>query len=228
VNVKNIKFKVPKDYLKKKIDNLVPYKTYQEKNFLINEPDDPKEILKYLLPETQNKNFILNNIEAIVLIYKLREISVSDVIEGTLKCSFCDFVNPFQIEIQEIVNINDENLDNSIPIGVFEDITDIIDEEIVDEMLLKDIIDIQEKIFNNNEKIYKPLIQRRCIKCNNVVSIDINYKDIVSKVDLAGLFKQEFNLGFYMHWGKKDVDDSYPFERELMALMLKKKVETPV
>jgi hypothetical protein len=80
---------------------------------------------------------------------------------------------------------------------------------------------------NNNKKILNLEIQRPCRKCGAQNPVMINPVKIMSTSTLGGIYDEYFNLSFYLHQGKSDIDLLYPFERELMLKMLKKKVEDP-
>ena len=112
-----MKFKVDMNYLPNKVKNLKAYSTAQEKDILLASDDlSDIEILGMISDVKAD-----NELEALYLTLKLREISVSDVLEGMIDCPSCQTLNQFQIELNE-----DLDLDESIPIGIFKSLSDII------------------------------------------------------------------------------------------------------
>ena len=83
-----------KNYLPDKVKNLKPYNTKKEKEILLAGDITPQKALEILSDVKA-----LNEGERLYLLMKLREISVSDVVDGMINCPNCKAVNEFQIPL---------------------------------------------------------------------------------------------------------------------------------
>ena len=209
-----MKYKVPMSYLLDKVKTLKPYSTAQEKDSLIA-PDDISNIEMLKLLSTVEAR---SEIEAIYLLLKLREISVSDVLEGMIDCPSCKTLNQFQLELNE-----DMDLDESIPIGIFENVDDIMDS---DDMPILEINSIEEKMKNNNKIILNLKRKTVCRSCSTQIDININPRAILSSTTLSNIFQEYFLFGKFLHYSNRDVDYLRPYERSILFKLLKKDVES--
>ena len=201
-------------HLQDKVKTLKAYTTAQEKEALLA-PDELSnvEMLELLSPIKAK-----NEIEAVYLLLKLREISVSDVLEGMIDCPSCHTLNEFQIELNEDVDV-----DESIPVGVFDNIDDIMD---ADEMPVLEVNKIEEKMKKNNLILLNLHRTVPCRVCKHKIPVDINPRAILSSTTLSNIFQEYFLFGKFLHYSNRDVDVLKPYERSILFKLLKKDVET--
>ena len=207
-------FKVSMTYLQDKVKSLKAYSTGQEKEALLA----PDEFSNIEMLELLSSVKPINEVEAMYLLLKLREISVSDVLEGMIDCPSCETLNQFQIEL----NI-DLDVDESIPVGIFESIDDIAE---ADEMPLLEVNVIEEKLKKNNEAILNLSRTIPCRVCATQIKVDINPRAILSNTTLSNIFQEYFLFGKFLHYSNRDVDYLKPYERSILFKLLKKDVET--
>ncbi len=207
-----------KNFLEDKLNSLKKYTTYQEKEALLLEDDasfsETVAILSDITP--------INELEAVAMIFKLREISVSDIIELTQTCPHCNYPDIHQIEIKEFFNFK-STLD--IPIGLFENIDDIINTSYTNDLILSEYIRIEEELEQQNTKVFRPYVFKYCKRCSSQLKFDVHPKSIISKSGPSNIFKEYMNLTFYSSMNKKDVDDMFPYEREIFLNLLKEKLK---
>jgi len=214
------KFNKEKDYLKNKLNKLDLYTSKQEKLALIKKEDiSIFEILKIISPDSNPTN----ELEALIFIIKLSEISVSDIIEKIFECSNCSNVNEISIELQDLINLDIECEISNFPIGIFETPDDIFDNP--DNLPLKDYNKISDIIEENNLKIFNVHLNPKCRTCKTENNIVINPIDLISRTTIAGIYDEYFNISFYSHNTIRDIDSMFPFERELYLSLLKKQIE---
>ena len=227
-----MKFKVKLDHLNRKIKKLKPYTTFVEKNYLISENDELtyEELLRIFSDVKAT-----NEIEAAVLLCKLREISVSDLLEFTQECPECHFMNPFECEISEIVNLqtpeygDEERPDEDvIPFGVFTSVDEIINTKTADSLLIKEYDQLQKKIVEQSHRIFQPVITRKCRKCSAEIKTAVDPRNIMSKSSHHSIFREYLELSYYTNNSKKDVDSMYPYEREIFLNLLKDKLQKDI
>jgi len=207
-------YNVPMGHLLNKVKSLEPYSTAQEKNALLAADDlSNMEMLGILSPVKAS-----SEAEAVYLLLKLREISVSDVLEGMIECSECQTLNEFQIELNE-----DIDLDESIPIGVFESTDEIAN---TDTMNILDINKLEEKVQSNNKLLLNLMRTVPCRVCKNEIEVIISPRSILSNSNLSNIFQEYFLFGKFLHYSNRDVDYLKPYERSILFKILKKDVET--
>ena len=196
---------------KKYLDNISFYNTEKEKNALIELLDEDTNSLKIckklgLKPK--------NSLEAVALIFKSREKSVSDIIETITNCD-CGKVNLNNIKIKDLFFKSDD-LYLDIPIVLINDFEEI--EKLVpdfENLNLDESQKIEEKFIHNNKIIFNPITQIVCKGCNKTINISIDYKKIISKFEIKNIFEQYLDITQFTNMGKKDVDSMLPFEREI-------------
>ena len=218
MEIKALPFTVPKLYLEEKLKTFPKYTTKQEKEILLLEEETDENVLKILGKKASNPA------EALAFLIYLRSISVSDVYEGLMECPNCKTMNDFMIEASEILNTDFES---EIPIGIFESPDDFLPEEITNGLLVKEINRIIDIIAENNSRILNLLPEKHCRVCKKPFQVGISPRDTMSKMSLTALYQDYFSFGMYLHYGKQDVDELFPFERSILGKMLRKKIETP-
>ena len=213
------KYKIPHNFLKKRLEKIGKYNTAAEKQILLEEDLSHKEIFKILFPDSELQP--VSEIEAACFVLKGIENSLNDVIEGYQECS-CGTINDFMYEIEELINTD---IETDIPIGLFDSLDEIIDS---DNIVLKTCNDLQNEIIENNKKILQlnKTITCRNPACKKTIPFVIDPKVFVSKTSVSNIFDQYFNLMFHLHITKKDIDELPPFEREIYLGLLKKKLES--
>jgi len=218
------KFKVKDNFIKNRLDKLQSYTSKQEKECLLNDELSLLDVYKILCPHKKCPKPI-NELETIAFILKLVEISVSDLIEKFYECTQCKTINNISIEIEDLLKIENSSsdFDNSIPLGLFNSPNDIIKK--ADNLIIKDYNSIQNKIDQNNEKMLSLTFTHSCRKCGTKNVIVINPIQLVSKKSIMGIYDDYFKLSFYSHIGINDINDMYPFERDVYIGLLKKQVE---
>lgn len=207
--------------IKKKLSFLKPYTSEQEKNALIKVLDGnftPIEICSILGGNPSN------DLEAEAFIFKMREISVGDIVEVTSTCSFCKRADIYFISIPKMF-FNDELKDLGITPGLYENIDEVPEGEIINNKTLEEYNVIEEEILENNKKIFNSITETSC-KCGNKSLIKLNYKDIISKFSIKNIFEQYLDISYYTSMTKADTDNMLPFEREIFLGLIQIKEDS--
>jgi len=206
------------NYLHDKVKKLKPYNTKQEKETLLADDDSTLYEILSIISNTSPKN----EPEALYLMLKLREMSVSDVLDVRVECPKCSAVNEFQIPI-----FSQDELDTSIPIGLFETIEEFIIN--TDELPLSEYNNLQD-VMNSNNKILLPIMYKeecRVQTCQSEIEVTVNPRDSLSKSSLSSIYHEYFSFGKFLHYSNRDVNELLPFERNILFQLIKKDVETP-
>jgi len=225
-----IKFSKPRDYLEKKLKTIPRYKTREEREVLLLEDNESLDTVLKILLNIKS----LNDLETLAILIKAREISVSDLLSGMIECPNCKIVNDYNIDLSEVINLDPDFLMTTeenekypnFPIGLFNNVDEIINNREQDNIILKDINEIIKIMKRNNQNILNLLHTKICRSCKNEINIPINPKEILSRVSLVGLYDEYSGLTFHGKFSKIDIDDMYPFERELFINLTKKKLES--
>ena len=210
--------------------NLEPYKTEKEKELLllsafIDEKHLLTEVLKTLGIKTEDLTFE----DKIVLLYKLREISVGSEMDVSFICPTCGMPNEVKLDISN--NFQEPSKQSEYIKDIHKIVTD---SNILD--FFKNVDDLDwdsfEKLKNNikdyiiNFIFLKPA---RCIRCKKEVNIDISSPNLFSKCfsedSIKSILQTYHNLVFFGKFTKKDVDSMYPFERFIFNSMVVKTLE---
>jgi hypothetical protein len=229
-----MKFTKERNYLHNKLKKLPRYTSFQEKEVLLLDEEEStlKDYLDVLLPNLPKNLKPINELEEIAYLFYLRSNSVSDLLTGIVECPGCKIINDYNIELDDLLDLKSYELEDSeytnFPIGLFTDLNQIINNKDTDKLIIKDYNRLEEQMKKNNEKIlnvHKDIICRNQ-KCKLKISISINPKLILSKLSLVGIYEEYMLLSYYSHNSKNDIDTMYPFERELLIGLLKKKIES--
>jgi hypothetical protein len=229
-----IKFTKERNYLQNKLKKLPRYCTSQEKEVLLIDESESTyaDYLDILLPNLPENLKPINEIEEMLYLIYLRSNSVSDIISGIVECPSCKQLNDYNIETDDMINLEYnysdtfDDFEDNFPIGVFTCINQIINKKEQNKIIVKDYNKIQSKIQEQNEKIFNIHRNIKCRKCSENIDIVINPKMILSKLSLVGIYEEYMLLSYYSHNSKLDIDSMYPFERELIIGLLKKKIES--
>ena len=211
-----------------RVRRLKRYTSKQEKEALLLEDYEPLEkLFRILQPDTDIVP--INDLEIVAFIYKLREISVNDIVEFIRVCDDkeCGFQNLYGIEIKEFFGEESEIEDieingKVIPKGIYTSLDEVID---TDEMTLKDIKKYEDMLLKRTDKIFNPFIKKPCRKCGKELEISLDPRSMISKTNVSGIYQEYTQISFYTSNSKLDIDDMYPFERELTIGLVNKILE---
>ncbi len=211
-------------WFKERLKNLRPYTSKQEMEFLLLDDEDVNytKILSVLSDIEP-----LNEYEAIAFLFKLREISVSDLIELTKPCDHCKFMDLYNIEIKEFFNLTYKSTEvENLPLGIFSKNEDVISNKKANKLILKDYILLEKEITKQTSEVFKLSVERKCKKCNEINTIWINPKQILSKSSHSRIFKEYTDISYYTHNSKLDIDTMYPFHREVVINLINEKLKS--
>ena len=198
------------------LEDTPKYNTAQEKNAMVKAIDSestPIDIAKELGLNPTNES------EAVAMIFQARKKSVGEHIEVVSDCD-CGFKNINQVLIDDLFFKNMEDIDKSVNIKLYDDITEIED---FDDNELENINKIEKIIMNNNNLIFSNIINITCKRCGNNYKIKINYKDIISKFTVKNIFEQYIDISTITNMTKMDIDSMIPFEREIFISIIEEK-----
>jgi len=221
--LKQIEFKVPKNYLEQKLKKLDKhrYRTKHEKEVLIHDESDDPFVYLDILTQLPKELYPKSEVECLVYLMYLRAISVSDYLDIMHKCESCGTLNEIQIDLFQLIK-TDLKVDNkynydfsNFPIGVFKNIDEILDEKISDELPILVFNYIEQIIDENNLKIINLIHEYNCRKCKKQNMIYINPMKILSRVELTGLYKEIFSLTYFTNNSITEIEELYPFERNI-------------
>jgi len=201
--------------------SIAPYTSIQQKNALIRQSDgevDPMVIAE-LLGLSPNNRF-----EAIAMIFKAREISVSDLIDYNGKCSECNYLDANSLSIPQMFYKDDcKELDISVPIALVEDLTELFSEEYINNLKIKDYDELEQKVFKNNLILFDPALPTKCRKCGHIDKTVFDISSIISKSSISNIYEQYMDISYYSSMTKLDTDSMIPFEREVFLGLIQQK-----
>jgi len=204
---------------KDKLDNIKRFTSFQEKEALL-ESSGSKNIIKIsnilgLSPD--------NELEAEAMLLKAREISVSEVIEVTSDCPVCKKINLYNIDISTM--FFNKNLNPLLPEGLFEDLSQLPEKYsgALEDLDLDEYNKLEEQLLENNKAIFNPIVDVSCMFCGEKYKISIDAISSISKFNLTNIYEQYSDITYFSNMTKKDVDDMYPFEREIFMGLIQKK-----
>jgi len=205
------------------LENVDFYTSSQEKNaviFTLDPKVTPKKIAKILGTKPRT------HYEALALIFQARKKSVGETIEIRKQCPECDHFDFYIIDIEQLFfNENKEHfedapyvlLDSFTDLDFFEDIPNI------DDLSLSEMDELEEKIIKNSKFIFDLEVSLFCKKCQTEMKIILDYKQILSKFTIKNIYEQYLDITQYTNMCKKDVDDMYPFEREIFMGLIQER-----
>jgi hypothetical protein len=204
---------------KEYLNNTSTYDTCKEKNACIELLDEKTDAIKICKKLGLNPK---NSLEAMALIFKSREKSVSDIIETMTTCN-CGKINLNNIQIKDLFFRSDD-LYLDIPIVLIEDFNEI--EELIpgfEDLDLDKSKELENKFIHNNKIIFNPVSKILCEGCNKEINIIIDYKNIISKFEIKNIFEQYLDITQFTNMGKNDVDSMLPFEREIFIGLIQER-----
>jgi hypothetical protein len=211
-----------------------PYNGKQEKEILLSlsldEESSVDSILHILKDNVDVDISTLSKLEKIVLLYKLRSISIGEDIPIKFTCK-CKMINEQVINVDSLVESS--NIKNDIIIDQFTELNDDNFQDFisvdVSEMDLEQYDSLYEETSKSITK-FKMLQTKKCYKCNEEIVFDISNEkfiiDNLSEDSLMSLYQNTADLVFFGHYTKKDVDEMIPFERSIFTGILNKTRES--
>lgn len=208
-----------------------PYKTINERDILLylTVDSNPKlegaiDILKEYI-HSDISDFTVN--EKLLLLYKLRDISLGNEIPMRFACKSCGAPNEQIIDINNIIE-DDVEPDDRI-IQCYKELTDENFQDFIntniDELELDEYDALYEHVKNNIVNI-NLLQTRKCHKCkeDNIFDIsDVKYTiENLSEDSLMSLYQTVNDMVFFSHYTKADIDNMIAFERSLYISLLNK------
>lgn len=206
------------DDFKQSLEDLPRYNTLQEKEAVLRQMDGQKDPIKIANILGINPR---NRFEAIAFIFKMRENSISDLIDYNIKCVECEYLDINALSIPDM--FFNGTVDDSIPIGLFESVEEIVDEEIINNLSIAEYNELEQKVFKNNLMLFDPAISTVCRKCGHKDKTVFNLSSIISKTTISNLYEQYLDITYYTNMTKHDVDTMMPFEREVFLGLIQKK-----
>jgi len=195
------------------------YNSWQEKEALLLSLSDEVDVIEIANILGLNP---INNLEAEALILKAREKSVSESIEITSSCPKCKYINLYNVEIEDM--FFKDKINNNLPEGLFESISEIPDDVLnLDNLSIEEYDKLENDIIINNEKIFSTQIELTCFSCGVKYFTQIEPIKSISKFPISNLYEQYTDITYFSHMTKKDVDEMYPFEREIFLGLIQKK-----
>ena len=210
---------------KELFSNLKRYNSLQEKNAVLYCMDDEPDPIRTAQFLGANPSNIL---EAVAFIFKLREISVSDLVEITYKCDKCEMMNAQSISIPNMF-FKDDDLHADVPIKLFTSVDDItLNEKFpndlnINTMTIDEFNLVEDKILENNLKIFDPRVSLTCRKCGDIFKTQVIFSDILSKYSITNIYEQYLDISYFTNMTKNDTDNMFPFEREIFLGLIQTK-----
>ena len=205
------------------LENVPFYTSLKEKNsviFTLDSKVTPAKIARTLglNPKTE--------MEALAMIFQSRKKSVGETIEIRKQCPNCEHFDFYVIEIDKLFfNENKEHFDDApyVLIDAFTDLELFEDIPNLDDLSLSEMNELEEKISKNSKFIFDLETSLICNKCGNKMKIFLDYKQILSKFTIKNIYEQYLDITQFSNMNKKDVDDMYPFEREIFMGLIQER-----
>ena len=213
------------------LDNLKPYTTKQEKDALLYIADRKKigkgwkeidyHVILGILGIENPEIYTIKECEAII--FKLREISVSDLIQVKYVCSNCGKTDINVVNIPKMfMSCEPSNMLDQIRIidNVVEYYTEFPDDVPIDVLE-----EFEEEVKKSNKCIFDKYQKIHCTFCGNESMFNSPAHEIISSMNLTEIYNQYADISFYSNNGKNDVDSMYPFEREAFIALIQKRLD---
>lgn len=227
-----MKFIVPNDFLSQRCKRLKKIKTWQEKEALLI--DDESSLAEFLEPLLPVDIVPINDLEANAFILKIRENSISDEFSYISTCIDCKVMNEYKPTVSDFLNLNLKETETKVelssetiilPQGLFTAPESIINSTQLEEMSIGDYNLIEKALFEQNDKILKYTYIGNCRKCGTGALLEVNPRENFSISTLSGLYKDYIEISTFTSNSKLDIDDLYPFEREIYNSLLNEKTK---
>jgi hypothetical protein len=209
-----------------------PYRTYQEKDILLSSSFGIKDLDRILEIINFNESGLTEN-EKKVILYKAREISLGNEIDIKFKCKECGQGNDGIIDASNFVidgsrnddyirklneNVTDENLIKFVEYS----------QEELDDLDIQDYEELKKKVTENQIQ-FNFTKSCKCLRCQTENIFDLSSPEyiieIMSEDNLMTLYKSYNLLIYFGHYTKTDIDNMYPFERNIFIGLFNKTKE---
>lgn len=207
---------------------LEPYTSKQEKELILIQAYSPSISEENLDDALRICNFdgeisSLSLQEKILILWKYREISISEDVSLKFQCPHCGTMCDNDVKITNLYKPAE------IPSEIIRDNYDG-----TGEVHLSDDADISEYI-QASKDISKHIghfdftRQCTCVRCQKSVNVDLSKIEFVldnmSEKSIQGIYDQYNSLIYFGHYSKLDIDSMYPFERDVFLGILQKTIE---
>jgi len=209
---------------------LTPYNSKIERDILLYSSLSEELTLDgclNILKDNIQCDFELTDTEKIIILYKLRSISIGEEIPIRFVCDNCNAVNEQDINISNLVQ--DSNITDSLIKDSYKELTednfqDFINIDI-DELDIDKYDELYERTKNEITKFNLSEF-KTCHKCKNSIKIDFSSIKYVienmSEDTLISLYQCTNDLIFFSHYTRDDVENMLPFERTIFIELLNK------
>ena len=208
-----------------------PYTTKQERDFLLLssfDVDDFERIFELLdyKSDISIKDLSLN--EQRVLLYRFRDISLGDEVEVNFQCDKCKHHNENVILNTSnflIMNIRDDNDIIKKNKEVTDDnLSEFVPNIDVDELNIDEFDKLKERVKDNQIR-FDFIKEVKCVSCSEIKKFDMSSPkyiiEILSDDNLMTLYKTINSMVIFGSYTKEDIDNMIPFERTILAGLLK-------
>jgi len=225
-------FLVPQDFLSQRVQQIKRIKTWQEKEALLI--DDDSSLAEFLEPLLPKGMVPINDLEADAFILSIRENSISDEFAYISTCVECTVMNEYKPTVSDFLNLKHDETKTeftintgtfTLPQGLFTSPDSIINTSELEQMSIGDYTIIEKAIYEQNGKILKYTDIGNCRKCGTGSLLEVEPRDSFSISTLSGLYKDYVNISTFTNNSKLDIDDLYPFEREIYNNLLDEKTK---
>lgn len=227
-----MEFIVPKDFLSQRCNSIPRIKTWQEKEALLVE--DNKSVYDFIKPLLPKGLIPINELEADAFILNIREKSISDEFSFISTCQECQTMNEYKPSVSKFLNLNYNETKTEVrlstgivtlPQGLFTKPESIINTNDLENLSIKEYNLIEKALFEQNDKILKYTYIGHCRKCGTGALLEITPRENFSVSSLSGLYKDYIEISSFTSNSKLDIDDLYPFEREIYNSLLEEKTK---
>lgn len=211
-----------------------PYTSKVEKDILIMssfEIFDADEALRVLGVKKKIRKSLSNN-EKKALLYKYREVSHGNEIDIKFNCKKCNKTNESAILASDF--IVKSNLDDSDILKIDKEVTENnLSDYLINNIDLEELdIDEYEALLNRvklNQNKFNFTKICKCLSCKADNIFDIGSEKYIieqlSDSTLVSLYKTYTNMIMFGNMSKADIDEMYPFEREIFIGLISKTKE---
>lgn len=217
-----------------RVVKLYPYNTSMEKELILynalnddKDIDDVIEILQYLI-HLEDSEHILSENEKFLILYKLRSISVGDIVSIKQQCVNCKEVIEKEISVDDLVqggNFPESEYD--IKEAFSEDVNDYVSFD-MEELEIDEYEELEEFILKYKVK-FNFIQENKCHKCQHINNVNIKDKDFLidnlSEDSISNYFKLISDMVFHGKFTKTDIDNMMPFERNIYLGLLNQQLE---
>lgn len=207
---------------------LEPYTSKQEKELILIQAYSPSITEENLDDALRICNFegdisSLTLQEKILILWKYREISISENVSLKFQCPHCGTMCDNDVKITDLY------------IPAQEPSESVIDNyDGTGEVSLSDDADLNEYIQASKDidkhighfDFTRPCM---CVRCKKPVNVDLSKPEFVldnmSEKSIQGIYDQYNSLVYFGHYSKLDIDSMYPFERDVLLGILQKTIE---